>query len=254
MLSLSTFRSKVNPLFYQVGEDGYSCARCHATHNVLRIAENDPARGFDGEALMINYNSVLKVVNLGEPEASLLLRKPRSPLGQGSPDPSSPTGLTHVGGPRWESAENPSYRAILAWLREASAEAASESNVSQTRPSADGYAPGFEPGLAADGDLDTYWQTEFIGASPGYPHDLTLDLGSTRKVDGLLCTSPGKMPRKDGSRISSSASRSTAKPGRIPSPEGSGTTIPLINTWPCPGAKPDSSGSEGCLKSTACRR
>ena len=66
LLSLSTFRSKVNPLFYQAGEDGYSCARCHATHNVLRIGEIDPAKGFDGEALMINYTSVLKVVKLGK--------------------------------------------------------------------------------------------------------------------------------------------------------------------------------------------
>ena len=73
---------------------------------------------------MINYNSALKVVNLGEPEASLILRKPRSPQGQGGADPSSPTGLTHVGGPRWESTEHPAYRAILDWIREASRSAA----------------------------------------------------------------------------------------------------------------------------------
>ena len=68
---------------------------------------------------MINYNSALKVVNLGEPEASLILRKPRSPHGAGGADPSSPTGLTHVGGSRWESTESPAYRAILDWIREA---------------------------------------------------------------------------------------------------------------------------------------
>ena len=207
LLSLSTFRSKVNPLFYQPGEDGYSCARCHATHNVLRIAENDPSKGFDGEALMINYNSLLKVINLGDPEASLLLRKPRSPLGLWSPDASSPTGLTHVGGPRWEGAEHPSSRAILAWIREASAQAASGSNGLEARPSADGYAPGFEPRLAADGDLETYWQTEFIGASPGYPHELTLDLGSSRKVDGLLYVPRVRICLEGtGPRSSSSAS------------------------------------------------
>src|SRR5205807_10589703 len=98
LLSLSTFRRTVNPLFYQAGEDGHACARCHATHTILRIAETDP-RGSIDEALLINYNSALKVVNLGDPESSLILRKPRSPQGQGSPDPSSLTGLTHVGGP-----------------------------------------------------------------------------------------------------------------------------------------------------------
>ena len=46
LLSLSTFRRKVNPLFYQAGEDAYSCARCHANHTILRIAEADPAKGF----------------------------------------------------------------------------------------------------------------------------------------------------------------------------------------------------------------
>ena len=39
---------------------------------------------------MINYNSALKVVNLGEPESSLILRKPRSPQGRGVPRPPAP--------------------------------------------------------------------------------------------------------------------------------------------------------------------
>jgi hypothetical protein len=118
-LSLSTFRDKVNPLFYQAGEDGHSCVQCHANHTVLRIAEPD-AKQSSEDALIVNYNSALKVVNPGDPESSLILRKPRSPRGQGGADASSPTGLTHVGGPRWASAEHPAYRAILAWLREAS--------------------------------------------------------------------------------------------------------------------------------------
>ena len=133
LLSLATFRRTVNPLFYQAGEDTYSCARCHANHTILRIAEADPAKGYTDEQLMINYNSVLKVVNLGEPESSLILRKPRSPQGQGGPDPASPTGLTHVGGPRWDSTEHPAYKAILAWIREASP-APSGSEVSVDAP------------------------------------------------------------------------------------------------------------------------
>ena len=83
-----------------------------------------PPGGFSGEQLMINYNSALKVVNLGDPEASLILRKPRSPQGQGEAEPSSATGLSHVGGPRWETTEHPAYRAILEWIREASSSAA----------------------------------------------------------------------------------------------------------------------------------
>jgi len=187
LLSLSTFRTKVDPLFYRPGEDGVSCARCHASHNVLRIGEEGMA---EGERLMVNYNSALKVVNLGDPESSLLVRKPRSPSGQGGADASSPTGLTHAGGVRWDGPDPPAVAAILAWLREASAAAPLE-----LRPTADGYAPGFEPALAVDGDPATYWQTEFLGASPGYPHDLVLDLGSIRAVEGLLY-----VPRQDDSR------------------------------------------------------
>ncbi len=118
-LSLETFRRTVNPLFYQPGEDGHACASCHATHTILRIAEADPRSPSD-EAVRINYNAALKVVNLGDPESSLILRKPRSPQGQGGPDSSSPTGLTHVGGPRWDSTDHPAYRAILAWIRSGS--------------------------------------------------------------------------------------------------------------------------------------
>ena len=103
-----------------------------------------PPRGFSGEQLMINYNSALKVVNLGEPEASLILRKPRSPQGQGGADASSPTGLSHVGGPRWESTEHPAYRAILDWIREASSSAAAQAGTEKL--SADSYAPELRAG------------------------------------------------------------------------------------------------------------
>jgi hypothetical protein len=182
------FRERVNPVFYREGDDGYSCARCHGNHSILRIAEADPAKGFSDEQLTINYNSLLKVVNLGEPESSLVLRKPRSPQGQGESDPESPTGLTHVGGPRWADADDPAYEAVLGWLR--------ESQGSETGPSAsaaaDGYAPDHPPGLAADGDPATYWSTETDGGRPGFPHDLTIDLGSVRTASGLLY-----QPRQD---------------------------------------------------------
>jgi hypothetical protein len=188
LLSFSTFRQKVNPLFYQAGEDGHSCARCHANHTILRIAESD-AKTSGEDPLIVNYNSALKVVNLGDPESSLILRKPRSPQGQGGPDPASPTGLTHVGGPRWNNSDHPAYRAILDWVREASAAAAQAGN---ERLSADSFSPNHEPSLAGDGDVNTIWHTEFVGAMPGYPHELVVDLGSARPIEGILY-----VPRQD---------------------------------------------------------
>ena len=141
VLSLSTFRNKVNPIFYQAAEDGHSCADCHGNHTILRIAPAD-AVGPGEDALMINYQSALKVVNLSEPESSLILRKPRSPRGQGDEDPSSPTGLTHVGGPRWDGPDHPAYRAIMDWVREASRAAdLSDTRGPLTRPVAPGAKP-----------------------------------------------------------------------------------------------------------------
>ncbi len=192
LLSFSTFLHKVNPLFYRAGDDQQACANCHGNHTILRIAEAGPAREASAEQLMINYNSALKVVNLGEPEASLILRKPRSPHGAGGADPSSPTGLTHVGGSRWDSTESPAYRAILDWIREASLSAAGQAG--SATYSAESYSPGYEPALAGDGDLSSIWHTEFVGASPGYPHELVVDLGSPRDLEGLLY-----VPRQDSS-------------------------------------------------------
>ncbi len=192
LLSFSTFREKVNPIFYQAGDDKYACANCHANHTILRIAEPDAAKGLTDKQLMINYNSVLKVVNLGEPESSLILRKPRSPHGQGGTDPSSPTGLTHVGGPRWEGTEHTAYRAILDWVRQASSAASVKGGTEVF--SADSYSPGYEPARAGDGDLETIWHTEFVGATPGYPHELVVDLGGPHDVAGLLY-----VPRQDTS-------------------------------------------------------
>jgi HEAT repeat protein len=190
LLSFSTFRTKVNPVFYQAADDQHACADCHANHTILRVAEADRTGGFTSEQLMINYNSALKVVNLGDPEASLILRKPRSPQGAGAADVSSPTGLTHVGGPRWESAEHPSYRAILDWIREAAGAASAQPGAASF--SADSYSPGYEPLQAGDGDSSTIWQTEFVGAAPGYPHELVVDLGSAQVIEGLLY-----VPRQD---------------------------------------------------------
>ena len=181
LLSLATFRERINPLFTQAGEDGVSCVRCHANQNVFRVVA-------DGEnALAINYQSTLKALNLGDPEASLLFRKPASPRGSGDGEATSPTGLTHNGGPRWEPG-HPAFAALRGWITEASADPA------RFTVSADGYKPGFAPDRLTDSDLATAWQTETEGAIPGYPHTLTIDLGAIRPVHGLLV-----IPRQDGS-------------------------------------------------------
>jgi hypothetical protein len=182
---IATFREKVNPLFSVPGDDGQSCIRCHAGQDAFRLGE-PTAKG----SLVLNYQSARKFLNPGDPESSLLLRKPRSPQGGDDPQAAiSPTGLTHVGGVRWAGIDHPASRAIREWAGETSAGPGPVAHVS-----ADGHSPDFPPALAVDGDPATAWRTEFVGATPGYPHELTLDLGSTRPVLGLLY-----VPRQDGS-------------------------------------------------------
>jgi cellulose synthase operon protein C len=194
ILNLSYFRREVNPLFYQPGADGEFCAKCHVNHTILRLAETPaPGKYLTIEDVMLNYNSALKVVNLGDPEQSLILRKPRSPHGQGEENSESPTGLTHVGGPRWESTQHPAYLKFLTWIRSASAAAVHSSSHGRS-VSADSYSPDHPPGLVLDGDPGTFWHTEYIGAMPGYPHELVVDLGRSQTVGGLLY-----VPRTDGS-------------------------------------------------------
>jgi len=183
LLSLSTFRDRINPLFTQSGEDGVSCVGCHANQNVFRVV---PTGSSEGDALAANYQSALKALNLGDPESSLLFRKPRSPRGAGGLEGTSPTGLTHNGGPRWEGEDHPAYRALRGWIDEPGGDS--------PRITADGYSPGFEPGAAGDGDLDTLWHTETEGALPGYPHELIIDLKASKKIKGLLA-----VPRQDRS-------------------------------------------------------
>ncbi len=115
----NVFRVQVNHYFYQESaRDSRSCAHCHATHRLFRLTE-PPVAGqpLSDQALQQNYRSLLKVIDVYRPERSLVLRKPRSPSGQGNEDPASPTGLTHVGGPRWASIDDPAYQTILQWIR-----------------------------------------------------------------------------------------------------------------------------------------
>jgi F5/8 type C domain len=59
--------------------------------------------------------------------------------------------------------------------------------------SAASHLDGYDAALAADGDIDTLWHSEANSSSRrGYPHDLTIDLGSPRRLDGLLY-----VPRQD---------------------------------------------------------
>lgn len=49
--------------------------------------------------------------------------------------------------------------------------------------------------LAIDGDSNTYWHTQWSPSSPGYPHEIILDLGDNFTVSGFKY-----LPRQDGNQ------------------------------------------------------
>jgi hypothetical protein len=188
---LDLFHETVNAIFYEPGADGHSCMECHQNHTILRISEwmGDPSE-MPEDLVIQNFNSALKVVNLSDPEQSLILRKPRSPEGQGGETTESPTGLTHVGGPRWPQTTHPGYRALLEWIQDAAS--SSERRVGKLA-TVDSYSPDFPAEQVLDNDPRTLWHTEFVGASPGYPHEVVIDLGEPTETSALQY-----VPRQDG--------------------------------------------------------
>ncbi|MGH9723372.1 MAG: HEAT repeat domain-containing protein, partial [Bryobacteraceae bacterium] len=94
----SYFRGRVEPILERRGKDGFACIHCHASHTI-----------FNGQ-----YGTVMNVVDLNDPENSLLLRKPIS-----SAETEGTLGsatLPHGGGVRWEKG-SPEYQTILDWIK-----------------------------------------------------------------------------------------------------------------------------------------
>jgi hypothetical protein len=92
------FRGYVQPILETRGKDGYACVHCHASHTI-----------FNG-----TYSTVMNVVDLNDPENSLILRKPTS-----SAESEGTLGskqLSHGGAVRWER-DSREYRTILDWIK-----------------------------------------------------------------------------------------------------------------------------------------
>lgn len=92
------FRAYVQPILETRGKDGYACVHCHASHTIFNAT----------------YSTALNVVDLNDPENSLILRKPTS-TAETEGTLGSKT-LSHGGGVRWEK-NSPQYQVILNWIK-----------------------------------------------------------------------------------------------------------------------------------------
>lgn len=112
-LDYAYFKDKIQPILQRPGRDGNACVQCHATHAIFKLNPPPPNGQYTEEQLRENYRSALKVVDVLEPEKSLILRKPTSTSeSEGVIDSAR---ISHGGGLRWGT-DSDEYRTILEWI------------------------------------------------------------------------------------------------------------------------------------------
>jgi hypothetical protein len=99
---------------------------CHASHVIFKLEPPNAEGVFSDQDSEENYKYAMRVVNITEPEKSLILIKPTRPT-----DSAGDVGdylATHNGGQRWHGNENSDqYRTILEWIRGSRLEASNQS-------------------------------------------------------------------------------------------------------------------------------
>ena len=96
------------------GADGNACVNCHTTHTIFKLIEPDKQGRFTDEQLRENYRSALKVVDMANPENSLIIRKPTGDASQEGLIGSKKT--PHGGGMRWNGLTDPAVQTVMEWI------------------------------------------------------------------------------------------------------------------------------------------
>jgi len=126
LLDFRYFVARVEPILATPGSDGKACVFCHASHVIFKLKPPNGDGVFSDQDSEDNYKYAMRVVNIAEPEKSLILIKPTRPT-----DSAGNVGdyqATHNGGQRWHGNESSDqYRTILEWIRGARAEGANKS-------------------------------------------------------------------------------------------------------------------------------
>jgi HEAT repeat protein len=125
VLDFRYFATKVEPILATPGRDGKACVFCHASHVIFKLEPPNAEGVFSDQDSEENYKYAMRVVNIAEPDKSLILVKPTRPF-----DSAGNVGdylATHNGGQRWHGNESSEqYRTILEWIRGGRLEAANK--------------------------------------------------------------------------------------------------------------------------------
>jgi hypothetical protein len=124
VLDFRYFVSRVEPILARPGPDGKACVNCHASHVIFKLQPPNAEGVFSDQDSEENYKYAMHVVDIHEPDKSLMVIKPTRPT-----DSAGDVGdylATHNGGQRWHGNQSSDeYRTILDWIRGARVQTAS---------------------------------------------------------------------------------------------------------------------------------
>jgi hypothetical protein len=116
LLDFRYFVSRIEPILSKPGPDGKACVFCHASHVIFKLLPPNAEGAFSDQDSKENYTYAMRVVDITNPDKSLMLIKPTRPS-----DSAGNVGdylATHNGGQRWHGNESSDeYRTILQWIR-----------------------------------------------------------------------------------------------------------------------------------------
>jgi HEAT repeats/HEAT repeat associated with sister chromatid cohesion len=123
VLDFNYFVTKIEPILATTGADGKACVMCHASHVIFRLQPPNAEGQFSPQDSEDNYKYAMRVVNINDPEHSLILVKPTRPTD--SAGNVADYLATHNGGQRWAGNQSSwQYETILQWIRGANMQAA----------------------------------------------------------------------------------------------------------------------------------
>jgi hypothetical protein len=126
VLDFRYFVTRIEPILAKPGPDGKACVFCHASHVIFKLEPPNAAGVFSDQDSKENYKYAMRVVDITNPNKSLIVIKPTRPT-----DSAGNVGdylATHNGGQRWKGNESSDeYRTIIEWIRGSRVETASAS-------------------------------------------------------------------------------------------------------------------------------
>lgn len=111
-LDFTVFRTRVEPMLLTKRKGLARCYVCHSQGTSFRLQTLSPgSTAWTEEESRRNYEAVQRVVVPGDPQSSRLLMVPLAVDAGGDP--------FHPGGKHWSSQDDPEWKVLAAWVRDA---------------------------------------------------------------------------------------------------------------------------------------